>query len=72
MHGNLFWLQGFLVVDLFAAIAKSNQRQLISPYAGQGAGLIKKIRTPAEIIEEMVEDALGILSETVPRRIGLK
>jgi nitronate monooxygenase len=65
-------LQGFLVVDLFAAIAKSNQRQLVSPYCGQGAGLIKKIRTPAEIIEDMVQEALEIVSETVPHRIGLK
>jgi NAD(P)H-dependent flavin oxidoreductase YrpB (nitropropane dioxygenase family) len=65
-------LQGLLVGDLFAAIAKSGKRELVSPYAGQGAGLIKKIRTPAEIIEDMVQGALEILSEKVPQRIGLK
>jgi NAD(P)H-dependent flavin oxidoreductase YrpB (nitropropane dioxygenase family) len=65
-------LQGFLVNGLFTAIAKSGKRELVSPFSGQGAGLIKKIRTPAEIIDEMVEGALEVLTEKVPRRIGLK
>lgn len=65
-------LQGFLVNGLFAAIAKSGKRELVSPYSGQGAGMIKKIRTPADIIDEMVEGALEVLTEKVPRRIGLK
>jgi len=65
-------LQGFLVADLFASIARSGRAELVSPYSGQGAGMIRKIRTPAEIVEGMIEGALDILENQVPRRIGLK
>lgn len=55
-------LQGFLVWDLFASIAESEKGDYVSPFSGQGAGMIKEIKSPKEIVNQMVEGAIEALS----------
>jgi len=62
--------QGFLVWDLYASIAKSGKSELVSPLAGQGVGLIKEIRSPGEIVNDMVEGALEIF-QTFDSKFGI-
>ncbi len=65
-------LQGFLVWDLYASIAQTDKSEWMAPPAGQGAGMIKEMKSPKEIVDQMVEGALEVLSEDVPKKIGLK
>ena len=65
-------LQGFLVWDLYASIAKAGLSDWLAPMAGQGAGLIKKIKPAAEVFNDIVEDAIDVLTDDVPRRLGWK
>lgn len=62
--------QGFLAWDLYASIAKSGKSELVVPLAGQGAGMIKEIRSPGEILNDMVEGALEIF-QTLESKLGI-
>ena len=65
-------LQGFLVWDLYASIGLSDKSEYVVPMAGQGVGLIKEIKTAGQVFDEMVEGAVEVLSEGLPKRIRLK
>jgi nitronate monooxygenase len=63
-------LQGFLVWDLYAGISKAGQSDWMAPMAGQGAGLIKKVRPAADVFSDIVEEAISVLSRDVPLKLG--
>jgi NAD(P)H-dependent flavin oxidoreductase YrpB (nitropropane dioxygenase family) len=55
-------IQGFLVWDLYASIAKGGKAEYVVPIAGQGVGLIKEIKSADEVFREMVDGATEVLS----------
>jgi len=62
--------QGFLVWELYTSIAQSGKSELVTPLAGQGAGMVKEIRSPSEIVNDMVEGALEIF-QTLESKFGI-
>ncbi|MBU2548825.1 MAG: nitronate monooxygenase family protein [Proteobacteria bacterium] len=62
-------LQGFLIWDLYVSISKSGRSDLVVPMAGQGVGLVKEIRSAADVLRDMVEGAIEILSGKSPAGI---
>jgi len=65
-------LQGMLVWDLYASIAKAGLTDWVAPMSGQGVGLIKEIRPAADVFNDIVEGAIEVLSNDVPLKLGWK
>jgi NAD(P)H-dependent flavin oxidoreductase YrpB (nitropropane dioxygenase family) len=65
-------LQGMLVWDLYAAIAKAGLTDWVAPMSGQGVGLIKEIRPAADVLNDIVAGAVEVLSKDVPSKLGWK
>ncbi|MGH0037738.1 MAG: NAD(P)H-dependent flavin oxidoreductase [Myxococcota bacterium] len=56
------------VVDMFNT---AGNVEYVGPFAGQVAGLIDEIKPAARIVEEMVEEAVDILSRRLPETVEL-
>ncbi|MBK9179847.1 MAG: nitronate monooxygenase [Acidimicrobiales bacterium] len=54
------------VVDMLNSAGKS---EYVGPFAGQVSGLIHEIKPAAEIVEEMVEEAVDILTRRLPATV---
>ena len=54
-------LQGFLVWDLYASIAEAGKTEWVVPMAGQGVGLVKEIKSAAEVLDDIIQGAREVL-----------
>jgi NAD(P)H-dependent flavin oxidoreductase YrpB (nitropropane dioxygenase family) len=61
--------QGFLVRDLVHSIRAAGREELLMNAAGQISGLLRAIRPARVILEEMVEQAAGILDGGLAARV---
>jgi nitronate monooxygenase len=57
------------VVEMFN---KAGKKEFIGPFAGQVSGLIQEIKPAAEIVRDMVEEAVEILSKRLPENVIVK
>ena len=62
-------LQGLLISDLIAGIRQSGQDELLMNAAGQVAGLITGLRPAAQVVDAIVDGAVRVLAEELPRRV---
>jgi len=62
-------VQGLLISDLVAGIRASGQDELLMNAAGQVSGLITELKPAAQVLQEMVDGAARILTETLPRTV---
>jgi len=69
LHALPMGLQGMLVRDLLYSIRKAGRDDLLMNAAGQTAGMLTKKRPAAEILQEMVDEAAGILSSGLRQRV---
>jgi nitronate monooxygenase len=62
-------MQGLLIADLVAGIRASGQDYLLMNAAGQAAGLISELKPAGQVVQEMVDGAALILTETLPATV---
>lgn len=65
-------LQGLLIMDLLAGIVQGGKSDYVCPFCGQGAGLIKEVKSAGEVVNQIVEEAIEILTERIPKQIILR
>ncbi len=51
---------------------RAEMKAYMGPFSGQVSGLIDEIKPAAKIVEEMVEQAVDILSRKLPREVEFK
>jgi NAD(P)H-dependent flavin oxidoreductase YrpB (nitropropane dioxygenase family) len=66
-----FPLQLVLVQDFFNALADSAMPEYLSSAAGQICGLLKEVKPARQVVEDMVNQAVGILKEEIPSRVSI-
>jgi nitronate monooxygenase len=59
-------LQGLLIADLIAGARAAGKDELLMNAAGQAAGMITALRPATEVVQEMVEGAVQVLTEGLP------
>ncbi|MFA5400862.1 MAG: nitronate monooxygenase family protein [Dehalococcoidia bacterium] len=62
--------QNYLVRDFFYSLER-NRPELIFVGSGQGVGLIKKIRSAQEVVDDFVQDAIDILKKRLPAEVTI-
>jgi NAD(P)H-dependent flavin oxidoreductase YrpB (nitropropane dioxygenase family) len=67
-----FPTQGLLASAMVDMFNRAERNEYIGPFAGQVVGLIHEIKPAAEIVEEMVEQAVDILTRRLPERVIAK
>ncbi len=65
-------LQGILVWDLYRNISHAGLTDYMPHLSGQGASLIKEIRSAEEVVNSIVEEAVEILTEKIPQQVKFK
>ena len=66
-----FPVQIVLTQDLYNEVARSDMPGYMGPPAGQICGLSKEIKTARKVVEDMVNQAIDILKEDIPGRVGM-
>jgi nitronate monooxygenase len=66
-----FPLQLVLVQDFFNALADSDMPEYLSSATGQICGLLKEVKPARQVVEDMVNQAVGILKEEIPSRVSI-
>jgi len=61
-------LQGMLMADFSAAAERAGRHDLVFTPSGQAAGLLNESRPVAQIVEELVSEAVSVL-EAMPSRV---
>ncbi len=64
-----FPTQVMLSSALVKMFEKAEMNDYISPFSGQIAGMITEIKPAAQVVEEMVEQAVEILARTLPSNV---
>jgi nitronate monooxygenase len=62
-------MQGLLIADLVAGIRAAGKDELLMNAAGQAAGLISTLKPAAQVLQEMVDGAVAVLTESLPARV---
>jgi NAD(P)H-dependent flavin oxidoreductase YrpB (nitropropane dioxygenase family) len=62
-------MQGLLIADLVAGIRAAGKDELLMNAAGQAAGLISTLRPAADVLQEIVDGAVAVLTESLPARV---
>jgi NAD(P)H-dependent flavin oxidoreductase YrpB (nitropropane dioxygenase family) len=62
-------MQGLLIADLVAGIREAGKDELLMNAAGQAAGLIATLKPDAQVLQEMVDGAVAILTDVLPARV---
>jgi NAD(P)H-dependent flavin oxidoreductase YrpB (nitropropane dioxygenase family) len=65
-------LQSYLVWDLYSNLAQSHKYEYMLPLAGQGAGLIKEVKSAENVVKDIIEQALEIFTKDLPERVTVK
>jgi nitronate monooxygenase len=64
-----FGPQVFFASALAEMFNRAEKREYMGPFSGQVAGLITEIKPAAQIVEEMVEEAVDILTRRLPESV---
>ena len=64
-----FPLQVLVSSALLGSFIKANRDEYIGGFAGQVSGIIKEIKPAAQILEEMVEETVEILTRKLPEDV---
>jgi len=67
-----FPIQMMLTSALVEMFIQANREEYIAPFSGQIAGLIQEIKPAAEILNDLVEEAVDILSRRLPENVTVK
>lgn len=67
-----FGAQGLLASAVIGSFHAAKMYEFVGPFAGQVAGLINEIKSAREILEEMVEHAVDILTRKLPETVEVK
>ena len=62
-------MQGLLIADLVAGIREAGKDELLMNAAGQASGLIATLKPAAQVLQEMVDGAVAVLTESLPARV---
>jgi NAD(P)H-dependent flavin oxidoreductase YrpB (nitropropane dioxygenase family) len=62
-------MQGLLVNDLMYSVKEAGRHDLLMNAAGQTAGMLHSQRPAAEIVEELVEEAVDVLGRKLAQRV---
>ncbi len=62
-------LQGLLITDLVYSLRKAGREDLLMNAAGQISGLLTRTRPAAEIVQDMVAEAVEIIGKRLPAAI---
>lgn len=62
-------LQGLLSVQIMDAAAKAGRADINPGPAGQGIGLIEGVRSAADVVDDMVQEAVRVLRDDLPQRV---
>ena len=62
-------LQGLLIADIAEAAKQGDRQDLLMNAAGQISGLLEEIRPAAEVLEEMVAEAVEIFEQRLPANV---
>jgi nitronate monooxygenase len=61
--------QGMVAMPVMECARQGGRKEINPGFAGQGIGLVKKIRPAREIVEEMVQQAIETLAERYPQGV---
>jgi NAD(P)H-dependent flavin oxidoreductase YrpB (nitropropane dioxygenase family) len=61
--------QGMVAMPVMEAARQVGRKDITPGFAGQSIGMIKKVRPAKEIVEEIVQQAVEILSEDMPHTV---
>ena len=64
-----FGQQGLLASAVIASFHKAGKFDYVGPFSGQVSGLIDEIKPAREVVEEMVAEAVEILSRRLPETV---
>ena len=59
-------VQGLLIVDIAEAAKQGDRQDLLMNAAGQISGLLNETRPAAEVLEEMVREAVEVFTSRLP------
>ena len=62
-------LQGLLIADIAEAAKQGDRQDLLMNAAGQISGLLNEIRPAAEVLEEMVREAVEVFTSRLPANV---
>ena len=62
-------LQGLLIADIAEAAKQGGRQDLLMNAAGQISGLLNEIRAAAEVLEEMVREAVEVFTSRLPANV---
>ncbi|MBW2063131.1 MAG: nitronate monooxygenase [Deltaproteobacteria bacterium] len=62
-------IQGLLASALAEMFNKAEMKEYMGPFSGQVAGLIDEVTPAAQIVEEMVEETVDILTRRLPESV---
>ena len=62
-------LQGMLIADIAEAANQGDRQELLMNAAGQISGLLNEIRAAAEVLEEMVREAVEVFTSRLPANV---
>jgi nitronate monooxygenase len=48
---------------------KARKKEFMGPFSGQVSGLIKEIKPAAQILEDLVEEAVEVLTRKLPASV---
>ena len=65
-------MQGLLISDLIAGARAAGKDELLMNAAGQAAGMISTLRPAAEVVREMVDGAVRVLTEDLPAAVRVE
>ena len=61
--------QGLLASALVASFHKAGKYEFVGPFSGQVSGLINEVKPARQVLEEMVGEAVDILSRRLPETV---
>ena len=64
-----FGTQGLISSALAEMFNKAERKEFMGPFSGQVAGLIDEIKPAAQIVEEMVDEAVDVLTRRLPENV---
>jgi len=64
-----FPIQALFASAMAYMFNKAEKKEFMGPFSGQVAGLIKEIKPAARIVEDMVEEAVDILTRRLPENV---
>ena len=67
-----FPVQGILASAVVDMLNQAEKKEYMGPFSGQVSGLIKEIKPAAEILNDMVEEAVDILTRILPETVIAK